>query len=216
MKHLISLAVLALFFSLIAEGQIRSSDAINYSPAFQIDSSENYLLGSNINRTNKKMYASGYYFKQGSFWTNVFIYNSSLNQTHKVFTIDPILIYPVLYTNLDASYRSGNFSANVSLMLRNSILLLAKTDEYNKDGLIDDKDPVYLFMSSKSGSNLKQITPSDMTVTSYTLSKDGKILLVKLQGDKNGDKNFTDEDEVIYQFDLNDDFNKIKSHQIIL
>ena len=39
---------------------------------------------------------------------------------------------------------------------------------------------------------------------------------VKLQKDKNGDKKFSDEDEAIYQFDLNEDFSKIKSHQIIL
>jgi hypothetical protein len=95
-------------------------------------------------------------------------------------------------------------------MSSNYIIYLARTDEYNKDGVIDDDDPIYLFVSTKTGENLKQITPNGMNVTSWKITRDGKTIIVTIQNDKNSDKKFNDEDEIIYQIDLNEDIQKIK------
>ena len=193
-----------------ALAQISAQDAISYSMPMQIDSSDSYIMGTLIDRTNKMKYNFGGSFRGFSNWTNVLIYNSKTHESKKVFTTSPVLVLPVsnfIYGPINypgmQEYRSG-------IILKNHIVFLAKTDEINKNGVIDEDDPVSFFISSKSGNNLTQISPKDVNVISWTLSKDGKTILVKLQKDKNGDNKFGGEDEQIYQLELNDDISKIK------
>jgi len=76
---------------------------------------------------------------------------------------------------------------------------------------------LYLYISSKTGDNLKQITPKGFNVVSWTLSKDKKMILVKGQNDKNGNKKCGNgDDEVYYRIDLNDNIAKIQCYQINL
>ncbi|HEU4859043.1 MAG TPA: hypothetical protein VFT15_04370, partial [Chitinophagaceae bacterium] len=73
----------------------------------------------------------------------------------------------------------------------------------------------YLYVSTKTGDNLKQITPKGFYVLSWTLSKDKKMILVKGKNDKNNNKKFGNgDDELYYRIDLDDDISKIQCYQI--
>jgi hypothetical protein len=197
-----------------AFGQLQTQDAVSYSPVIQIDSSDSYLIGTLIDKSNKTKYNFGLSYGRGmASWTNVLIYNSKRNETKKIFTTSPVLISPVINNYIPVNY-TGLQEFRSSTLLKNFILFFVKGDDYNKNGVINDEDPFYLFISSKSGNNLTQITPKDMNVISWTLSKDNKTILVKLQKDKNADNKFFGDDEVIYQIDLNDDISKIKTFPI--
>jgi len=92
---------------------------------------------------------------------------------------------------------------------------IAITDNFNRDNGLDSQDPRYLYISTRTGDNLKQITPNGLNVVSWTLSKDKKMILVKVQNDKNGNKKFGNgDDELYYRVDLNADISKIECYQI--
>ncbi len=95
----------------------------------------------------------------------------------------------------------------------NHIVYLARTENYSGDNALDIDDPIYFYISNKKGENLLQITPKGLNVISWAISKN-KIILVKLQQDKNRNKKFGDgDDEVYYRIDLHDDISKIKCYQ---
>ncbi|HMI77593.1 MAG TPA: hypothetical protein VK484_02310, partial [Ferruginibacter sp.] len=101
-------------------------------------------------------------------------------------------------------------------ILDKHIIYLARTDNYNNDNGLDSEDPVYLYISAKTGDNLTQITPKGVNVISWNISKDKKMILVKAQYDKTGNKKFGNgDDEVYYRIDLADEPSKIKCTQII-
>ena len=102
-------------------------------------------------------------------------------------------------------------------MLDKHIIYLARTENYNRDNAIDSQDPVYIYISDKTGNNLKQITPQGMNVVSWVTSKDRKIILVKLQIDKNGNRKFGEgDDDVYFRIDLKDDISQIEARQVNL
>src|SRR5436190_1264055 len=89
------------------------------------------------------------------------------------------------------------------------------SENFNGDKSLNSDDPVYLFLSTKTGDNLKQITPQGFHVYSWTVSKDKKMILVKGKADKNGDKKFGQgDDDIYYRIDLNTDISKIKCEPI--
>lgn len=67
-----------------------------------------------------------------------------------------------------------------------------------------------MYISTKKGENFRQITPNGINVTSWSLSKDSKTIILIGQEDKNGDKKFSDDDEMIYQIDLTQGISKMK------
>ena len=219
---------ISLFFGVLialtisAMGQYKISDGINFSQPLQIDSSNYFVFGGLMDKANKCKYSSGGTDIYNSAialtgWTNLFIYNAESKHAKKLFSINPVLIYPVTQVYMNSTYYYGSYKGNMnSAILKDCILIATKTDEFNKDGIIDEDDPVYLFISSKDGSNIVQITPKDVNITTWQLSKDGKTILVLGQKDKNGDKKFSSEDEMLFQIDLSSDFSKIKMSLINL
>ena len=219
MKKIVILTTLLLAITSYSFGQIKNSNGINYSQPLQVDSSDYFIVGSLVNKSNKLKYNfsvknqfENYDGQNPPFWTNVFIHSLKDKKIKKIFANDLVAVYPVQNTMLYIKFDYGYYDQRkmYSGMSTNGIIYLAKTDEYNKDGVIDDDDPIYLFISTKTGENLRQITPSGMNVTSWKMARDGKTIIATIQNAKNGDKKFTDEDEIIYQIDLNEDIQKIK------
>lgn len=102
-------------------------------------------------------------------------------------------------------------------ILPKHILYSVKTEDFNGDRALDSDDPSYLYISSKTGNDLRQITPAGFHVISWTVSKDRKTILVKGQNDKNNNKKFGNgDDELYYRVDLDDDISKIRCSPINL
>lgn len=200
-----------------AQPQSTNSNATSYSQLSQIDSSEFFVYGMLINKTVKpkynldRMYSAG-----GTFWTNVFIYNSSTRKSTKLFSQALTLVYPFYagyFYNRDYDFGSQS-NYTFSAMAKDILILLVRADN-NNDGIIDEDDPLSMYLANRSGISLTQVTPKAMNLTSWKVAKDGKTVLVKLQKDTNLDKKFIDEDELLYQIDLNEDINKVRTTQIV-
>ncbi len=217
MKKYAFLAILIFLSVFHSFGQPKNSNGINYAQPLQVDSSDYFIVGSLVNKTNKLKYNFSVknqfegYNGQHTFWTNVFVHSLKDKKIRKIFSTDLVAVYPVqntmLYIKFDYGYTDQ--TKMYSGMSSKYIIYLARTDEYNKDGIIDEEDPIYIFISAKNGEDFRQITPKGMSVTGWKLGRDGSTLLATIQNDKNNDKKFTDEDENIYQIDLNEDIKKI-------
>ena len=191
----------------------QKKDEINFSDPYQIDSSEYFLIPRLIDNDNKEAYGKGKGYLPWGNYNEVFFYNSATKQSKKLFDGQLALIQPLTvqrYNYLER--REPDTPRNI---LGDHIIWLARTDNFNNDNGLDTEDPQYIFISSKRGDNLRQITPKGLNVISWTLSKDKKMLLVKVQRDRNGNKKFGNGDgELYYRVDLHPDISKIECYQV--
>jgi len=194
--------------------QYQTKYNISYSQPYQVDSSEYFIIGPNINETNKTKFnvSRG----RGYTWTNLIFYNSKTKESKLIFNSSPLLVSQVssLY-NRASSWSYSVQEKNSSFLTSHCVLLLVQEDE-NKNGIIDDDDITSLYIISKTGTNLTKISPAGAHVKAYTLSQDEKTLLMRIQKDMNKDNKYFDEDEIFYQINLDKDFSKISGFEIKL
>lgn len=210
MKHRIVTFIGIIFFASISFAQ---KDEINFSDPFQIDSSAYFLIPRLVDSDNQDAYGKGKGNLPWDSYSEIFFYNASNDQTKKLFNGHLVLINS--FTTRRNYYENVKEPDTPPNILPDHILYIARTDNFNKDNGLDTDDPQYLYLSSKTGDHLKQITPKGMNVVSWTLSKDKKMLLVKLQNDKNGNKKFgSGDDELYYRVDLLEDISSIRCEPI--
>jgi hypothetical protein len=203
--------MLIAFFS--TTGFAQKKEEINFSDPFQIDSSEYFLIPRLVDNDNRDEYGKGKGYLPSGNYSEVFFYNASTKQTKRVFECLLALIQP--FTAQHYNYFNRNEPHTPRNILPDHIVYIARTDNFNKDNGLDTEDPQYLFISSKTGNNLRQITPKGLNVVSWTLSKDKKMILVKVQDDKNRNKKFGNgDDELYYRIDLEADISKIQCYQV--
>ncbi|MBX3255197.1 MAG: hypothetical protein KF862_13745 [Chitinophagaceae bacterium] len=210
MTFLFSATVSALTF-----GQKPGKDEVNFSDPFQIDSSEYFLIPALIDNDDQQTYGKGKGYLPWGNYSDMIFYNAQTNQSKKLFNGQLALIAPFYSGRYYYGHdREKDVPANI---LPRHIVYLARTDNFNGDKALDTDDPVYLYISTRTGDNLQQITPKGFNVVSWTVSKDRKMILVKGQNDKNGNKKFGNgDDELYYRIDLDDDISKIQCYQINL
>lgn len=184
-----------------------------YSDPMQLDSSEWFMIPVFIDREEEseglsKVAGWGDY-------RDIIFYNQRTKETKKLFG-DKLAIVEAFRT-ARYSYNNGEPAQPSKNTLPNHLVFLARTDNYNEDRVIGYEDPVYLYTCSRSGDNLKQVTPAGVHVLSWTVSKDNKMILVKALNDKSGNKKFGKGDEqVYYRIDLDDDVSKIQCYPVAL
>lgn len=208
---LLTLIILANCISILY-GQ--KKDEINFSDPYQIDSSHCFLIPRLIGNEHTEAYGKGKGYLPWSSYSDINFYNAKTNQTTKLFNGQLAIITP-FYSRRYYDYdKEINTPANI---LAKHIVYLARTENFNADNGLDSDDPVYLFISTKTGEKLRQITPNGLNVISWTISKDNKMILVKVQNDKNGNKKFgLGDDELYYRIDLDEDISKIQCYKINL
>lgn len=67
-------------------------------------------------------------------------------------------------------------------------------DDFNKNGKLDESDPIYLFVSDIDGKNFKQLSPKSMSVTDWNISVADSKVYLKVTADTDADKAFTGKD----------------------
>lgn len=215
MKQILITLVFLVMISTFTLGQKFGKDEVNFSDPFQIDSSEYFLIPKLIDHDPQQVYGKGKGYLPWGSYSDILFYNSKTNQTKKLFDGKLALITtfnPKRYYN--ESDEDKEMPTNI---MPNHIVYLVRTDNFSGDNALDTDDPLYLYLSTKSGENLKQITPKGYNVVSWSISKDKKMILVKVQNDKNGNKKFGNgDDELYYRIDLNNDISKVKCYQINL
>ena len=211
MKQVITALFLIMFIYTKTLGQ--KKDEINFSDPLQIDSSEYFLIPELVDNDNKEAYGKGIGFLPWGDYMDIYFYNSNTKQIKKLFDGQLALIQS--FNKKQYYYdkpREADVPANI---LSKHVVYLARTENFNRDNALDDQDPLYLYISTKTGDDLKQITPKGLNVLSWTLSKDKKMILVKMQNDKNKNKKFGNgDDQLYYRIDLDDNVSKIQCYQI--
>lgn len=92
---------------------------------------------------------------------------------------------------------SGRVMRIISFQQLKGLLVYAVTfTDYNGDGLLDHKDPTYLFTSDLGGHNFMQITPNGKHIRNFQLVHKSSTVLIQAMADNNGDKEFGENDEV--------------------
>lgn len=211
MKHTIATIIGIALFTATTFAQ--KKEETNFSDPFQIDSSAYFLIPRLVDNDNQHAYGKGKGYLPWGNYNEIFFYNASTKQTKKLFNGQLVLINP--FTTRHYYYENVKEPDTPRNILPNHIVYIARTDNFNGDNGLDTEDPQYLFISSKTGENLKQVTPKGMNVVSWTLSKDKKMLLVKLQNDKNGNKKFGNgDDELYYRVDLEENISSIQCEPI--
>ena len=211
MKQIIATLLLLVFIS--ASTFAQKKDEVNFSDPFQIDSSEYFLIPELVDNDNRDAYGKGAGYLSWGDYIDIYFYNSNTKQSKKLFAEQLALIQS--FNKREYYYDKGRESEIPANILAKHIVYLARTENFNGDNALDNHDPLYLYISTKTGDNLKQITPKGLNVISWTPSKDKKIILVKVQNDKNKNKKFGNgDDELYYRIDLDDDISKIQCYQI--
>ena len=211
MKQIIATLLLISFISFTTSAQ--KKEDVNFSDPFQIDSSEYYLIPELVDNDNKDVYGKGVSYLNWGDYLDIYFYNSTTKQTKKLFDKQLALIQS--FNKREYYYDKDRDSEIPANILPKHIVYLARTENFNGDHALDNQDPVYLYISTKTGDNLTQITPKGLTVISWTLSKDKKMILVKVRNDKNKNKKFGNgDDELYYRVDLDDDIAKIQCYQV--
>jgi len=187
-------------------------DEVNFADPLQIDSSQYFLIPKVVDEDDKAAYGNGKVIFPWSHYSEMYLYNAETRTSKKMFDGQRALIVP--FRSLWPKERTTEPPQN---FLDKHIVYLVRTENYNKDNGLDFDDPVYLYISTKSGDGLRQITPKGMNVVCWTPSRDRKFILVRLQVDKNGNKKFGNgDDELYYRIDLLNDVAQIKCYPLEL
>jgi hypothetical protein len=94
---------------------------------------------------------------------------------------------------------SGNSQPGVMVSKTPFIFYRAHTDDFNNDGELDNKDPVYLFLSDKTGKGFRQMSPKNCQLRSWQYIPGSRKIIMTVQQDSDSSKRF-DEKDVIAVF----------------
>jgi len=193
----------------------QKKDEIVFTDAIQVDSSEYFMIPRLLDDQNKGAYGKGKGHPLWGSYTNISFYNTKTNQIKKLF--QGLALIRSFFSTRTYYYMPEKEPEVPKNILSNHIVYLAVTHDFNNDKALDSDDPVYLYLSTKTGEGLRQITPNGFHVLSWTVSKDKKVILVRGQNDKSGNKKFGDgDDHLYYRIDLDDDVSRVKCYQVEL
>lgn len=119
--------------------------------------------------------------RTGGYWNMIF-YNSKAGDYH-LLTERKILIERVI--NDEELMKASHY-----------LFFTVRAEDVNSDKLIDSKDPLYLFISDKSGNNFRQISPSGMNLGNWEYVKSSNKVIMNMTKDSDGNQKFDPSDEV--------------------
>ncbi len=187
--------------------------AINLVEGYQVtDTLNDYVLFPlQIKDAKGKEESFSSYSKErgeGALYWNVIFYNYKTNESALLEPNKKILIggYNV-YDNYYGSYnRKSTAVGHIETAKYSSyIFYTVYIDDYNGDKKLSTDDPAYFFISNNDGSNFRQVSPDNISVTQKTFPKNNSFLLLEGLKDANNDKKFNADDEkVFYKIDMAD------------
>lgn len=136
---------------------------------------------------NDREKGSSYYkdMPDNGYW-NILFLNTHTNEQH-LLTEDKMII-------LDYNYKSKNETGIT--MDNNHIFYTIRSTDYNNDSLINEKDPVYLFVSDKMGKNFRQLSPDGYSIYNWEYMNSSKKIILSVHKDSNKNNYFDNKDEV--------------------
>lgn len=167
----------------------------DYSFSFEhpiiIDSSD-YLLFPISTRliAKRKLYSSDGY-RTGDFprFWNILFHNRQTGQSKLLSTAK------MRISTIHTTTKNYDFGTDDHEILPGKILYEMSTTDYNKDGLLDNKDPDYLYISDLDGSHLNRLSPPNEDLIYFEVHSHSGQIIVQTLSDTNDDLLFTNDDE---------------------
>jgi hypothetical protein len=138
------------------------------------------------------------------FYANVVFYDLHTDTYRKLFESDtfirPFNRERTLYNRYETE------KPGLQNMSRQWLFYFVKTSDYNNSGRIDNDDPAVLYVSDKSGQQLRALTPDNENAVSMEIYDKQGYALIKMQRDSNRNKRFDAKDKDYYyiRLDLNE------------
>ncbi len=126
---------------------------------------------------------------------NILFYDSNTGSYH-LLTDKKILI--------QGYYLGGSDEySDASSTNKKFIFYTARTEDYNRDNLINEKDPLYLFATNRNGYELRHISPSGYDLSDWKYFKHSNKVILTSIFDKNQDSSFSlDEEHLVFENSL--------------
>jgi hypothetical protein len=122
------------------------------------------------------------------YWNMIFL-DSNTNEYH-LLTEKKILI-------LDYDYKYNTEEGINIAKKTDHIFYNVRSFDYNQDKLINEKDPIYLFVSDRFGKNFRQISPTNYSLNSWKYIQSSNKVVMTATKDSNNNKLFDDKDEIL-------------------
>lgn len=164
-----------------------------YNNPMFIDSTNQVILPITTKKqsTRKMINKSSYYERERAKYWNILFYNSKTGKTNLLTETKMII------SDFDFNLR------NTGKILSNSILYKISSIDYNKDEKLNHQDPEFLYISKNDGTDLKQISPKNENLESYSIIPNSDQIIIRTKRNINDNLNFDNEDEIIwYKIDL--------------
>jgi len=142
---------------------------------------------------------SSSYSRSNTYW-NMAFYNTETGESHLLTAPKKMVIYSHSEDNAGsgaATVSAGSFAKYAksgSSQAGKLIFYSVRTDDFNHDGIIDQKDPNYLFTSDKAGNDFKQISPDNYNVENWQTLKGANKVLIQGTPDTDNNKGFDERD----------------------
>jgi hypothetical protein len=136
------------------------------------------------------------------YW-NIVFYNAKSGESHLLSEAKRLLI--LSYSDSESDNSDDNLSKEKPHTNAADDLLYYSviSDDFNHDGKLTSDDATYLFVSDKSGSHFRQISPDSLHVSSWHIQQTTGKILLQTTADSNHDRRFADADEHIpYIYDV--------------
>lgn len=155
----------------------------------EIDSSGILIfpLSVSVTSSREERNYSSYSGPPNNYWNIIFL-NSKTNK-YKLLSEKKMLI-----SNYDITYGSHSDKGNAAKC--DYIFYTITSEDYNKDKILNDDDPQYLFISDRDGNNFRQISPSNYDLHNWSFIKSSNKIIMTVRKDSNKDNHFNDKDEV--------------------
>lgn len=169
-------------------GQDRKRPSQYFDEPIVMDSSSTLFIPI---RYDVSLFSSDKLASFGDYYSNIIVYDYKTDQSRPLFTSDTYI------ESLTPShgYKSSSIPQHTST---DWVFYRVKSTDYNGNGKIDVNDPFVLFVSTRTGTNLKQLTHEKEHVASISFFEKLGFILVKIVRDSNGDRNFKPDDASYY------------------
>ena len=165
--------------------------------AVALDTSATVLIPT---RYNAELLSANKIALWSDFYANVLFYDLQSDTYKKLFETDtfirPFARERALYTRYEAE------KPGLQNMSRQWLFYFVKVGDYNNSGRIDNDDPAVLYVSDKTGGQLKALTPEDENAVSMEIYEKQGYALVKMQRDSDKNKRFDSKDRDHYYIRL--------------
>ena len=160
----------------------------------EIDTTGIFMFPLRMGETKSRSESYGYKDMPYNNYWNIIFYNSKSKEYH-LLSKQKMLISNYV-TGFENDYeRKYNWSNKY-------IFYTIRIQDFNKDSLLTQKDPEYLFVSDKEGNNLRQVSPSNYDLNRWEMTQ-SEIIILSATKDSNPNRIFDKEDEIsIFQVDL--------------